>query len=250
MGFKIEAEVEEGLPQYAVEAQQKGYEKPSYPSVPVEKGMYCLELGMGKRCLDEEGGSLRLIMEEEFEGGHRIGHSIGRGRHEDSVPRHSPSYPVLGTPEFSRRPFTAPSFLKQDSVDFLYQSVRQGKALFAAGEAMLESSNVVRDLYHIIQRNAGSLLELEKQEVRQGRLGALYLGRQHGLLAYIHVEEETGVGEEGCGAIEATEGQERAIEGIPHGVIDDQGRCRGKRAGHECPDRLVPDSGDEHIISC
>jgi hypothetical protein len=38
--------------------QQQGDEQTTHPSIPVEKGMNCLELGMDQRCVHQRGQGL------------------------------------------------------------------------------------------------------------------------------------------------------------------------------------------------
>ena len=61
---------------------------------------------------------------------------------------------------------------------------------------MIHGSNVLGDLRDIGKRNSGSLLDLIKQEVRQGRLSALDLGRKDRLFPDVEIEKELAVREE------------------------------------------------------
>ena len=86
---------------------------------------------------------------------------------------------------------------QQDAVDFPEQPRRQGQPGLQQVQAMLERGNIVADFPHVLQRNAGHLIQLEQQQVGERRLRAFDHGGQHGLLADVHVEELRSVRQQG-----------------------------------------------------
>ena len=93
-------------------------------------------------------------------------------------------------------------------MDLPEQPVREREAAAQAVEPVGQRRDVVRHLDDVVERHAGRLLELEEQQVRQGRLGPLDLGREDRLLADVAVEEEVGVRQERREAVEPAERQE------------------------------------------
>jgi len=77
---------------------------------------------------------------------------------------------------------------------------------------VVQGCNVTRDLRDIVERNSGSLAELEQQQVRERRLRPLDLRRKQRLLADVAVEEERRVRQK-CGqTVEPPECQEGLLE--------------------------------------
>jgi len=67
---------------------------------------------------------------------------------------------------------------------------------------VLQSSDVVGNLRHLAEGNTWRFLELEKEQVREGGLGALDLRGEDRLLADVGIEEERGVGKQSRDAVE------------------------------------------------
>lgn len=78
---------------------------------------------------------------------------------------------------------------------------------------MLQRRHVVRDFENVVQRDARRLLEIEEEEVRQGRLRPLDLRGEDGFLPDVRVEEEGAIGQERRDAVEPTEGQRCRLQG-------------------------------------
>src|SRR5688572_1688484 len=106
------------------------------------------------------------------------------------VSRATAADPVLAAPILPRHLPLPPAPRQQDAVDLADQPARQGKASAQTLEAMVERPDIVRDLDHVLQGNAGRLLQLEEEEIRERGLRALDLGGEHRLPAHIRVEKE------------------------------------------------------------
>jgi hypothetical protein len=59
---------------------------------------------------------------------------------------------------------------------------------------MLHGSDVIGDLFNVIDGNAGDYLIFKQQQIRERRLGPFNLRRQKGFLMDIEIEKETRVG--------------------------------------------------------
>ena len=129
-------------------------------------------------------------MQETLERRHAIGHGGVWRRDESGVAGAGAADPVLRAAELAGVLAAAPSARKQDGVDLTNEAVRERKAFPQSGEPMFQSRDVVRDLDDVVERHARRLVELEEEQVRERRLRALDLRREHGLLADVGVEEE------------------------------------------------------------
>ena len=85
------------------------------------------------------------------------------------------------------------------------QPVGEREALAQPGHAVFEGSHVVGDLHDVVEGHAGRLVELEEQQVGQGRLGTLDLAGEHRLAPDVGVEEQVGVRQEGGDTVQPPE---------------------------------------------
>ena len=112
------------------------------------------------------------------------------------------------------------------------------------GQAVLQGCHVAGDLDHVVERNAGCFLQLEQQQIGEGRLGALDLGGEHGLAPHVGVEEQLGIGQQGGDTIQAAAGQQRLLVQGLQGSSQHHRRLRGQRRRHEGPHRFPGGAGD------
>ena len=124
---------------------------------------------------------------------------------------------------------------------------REREAAGQPGQAVFQRRHVAGHLHHIIEKNPGSLRQLEEQQIRQGGLGALDLAGEQGFAADVGVEEQVGIGKQACHAIEAPTGQEGAIvQGQPQPAQLERG-LGWQRIRYEGPDGLPGGAGDFEV---
>ena len=163
--FEIETEVEHRLPQHLLLAQEQRDEQAAKTTIAVQKRMDSLELHVSQCRLEQCRGGVRLVVEEEFQRAHALRHRIGRRRNKGRISRPGAAYPVLAAPKFARCLIVATAFCQQHPMDFPEQSQRQRQPFFQQAQTMVEGSDIVADLLHIIQRHAGLLIQFEQQQV-------------------------------------------------------------------------------------
>ena len=100
--------------------------------------------------------------------------------------------------------------------------------------------DVVRNLTDVVDRLAGLGLGLEPEKVREGRLRALDLGREHRLLAHVHVEEQLLARQKHRDAVKPAEGALGDDQSIDE-AEDVERRLRRQRRWHERMDDLAGD---------
>ena len=76
------------------------------------------------------------------------------------------------------------------------------------GHAVFEGGYVIGDLHNVVEGYARRLVELEEQQVGQGRLGALDLAGEHRLAPDVGVEEQVGVREQSGDAVQPPAGEQ------------------------------------------
>jgi hypothetical protein len=110
-------------------------------------------------------------------------------------------------------------------VDLAQQASRQ-RQLRQPRQPVLERTDVVRDLAHVVERHAWHALVLEQQQVAQRRLRALDLRRHHDLAADVAVDQERDVGDQPREPIEATD---RLVGARQEAfIVGGQGECRDR----------------------
>src|SRR5712692_2172065 len=110
-----------------------------------------LELDVCKSGLQQRGSACRLVMYEALQVRHaRLDFLPGRWD-EPSVPRPRPADPVLAAPEFPWRAVAVRTG-HQHPVHLAQEPRRERKILAQACEAMLQGSNVTRNLRNVLQR--------------------------------------------------------------------------------------------------
>ena len=72
--------------------------------------------------------------------------------------------------------------------------------------------NVVRNLLHVVQRNAGDAFHFKQQKVGEAGLGPFDLRRQHGFLADVGIQEKFGIGQTGGQTIQPAQGKHRPFD--------------------------------------
>ena len=125
------------------------------------------------------------------------------------------------------------------------QPVRQREPISNASEAVLKGRDVVRDLDHIVDGHTWGVLELEEQEIRERRLGAFDLGRQHGLAAHVGVQEEMGIRQQCRHAVEAPQRYRGLLERELARACQLERRLRWQGVGDERPDLLATGAGHD-----
>lgn len=218
--------------------QQQRDQQAAEAAVAVEEGVDRLELHVGERGPDQRGGRLGgprtgagPAVQKGLEGRHAGLDFVGRRRHEVGAARSRATDPVLRAPELARQLLAAPRAGHQLGVHLADQAVAERESLAQAHHGVAESSHIVRDLDDVVDRHAGHFVELEEQQVRERRLGALDLGREHGLAPHVGVEEEIGVRQQLGDAVEAAEREGGPFEERLAGAIEIQRRCGGSGRG-------------------
>ncbi len=157
----------------------------------------------------------------------------GGGRYEPGVAGAGAAEPVLAAAELSGLLVGATPAREQFFVHLAQQAVRDGEAFAQPGHAMLEGGDVVRDLHDVVERHAEGLVELEEQEVRKRRLGALDLAGEHRLAPDVGVEEQVGVGQQGGYAVQPPAGEQGPLQQTLTRAGEIQRRVWRQRRGHE-----------------
>jgi len=98
-------------------------------------------------------------------------------------------------------------------------------------EAVLQGRHVIRDLDHVGDRNARCRFDLEQEQVGEGRLCPLDLGRDHRFLSDVAVQKQFRVREQGRDAIEAAKGYERTVESVRRAAVMTKGGSGGSACG-------------------
>ena len=179
-------------------------------------------------------------MEHAFQSGHRLLDERRRRRNEVRVPGPCSADPVLRPSKLARLLLAPAPPREQLLVHLANEAVRERKASAQPRHAVLERGHVVRHLHHIVERHAGRLLELEQQEVGQGRLRALDLRRQHRLAPDVGVEKELRIRQQGRDAVEPAQRQRRFFEQALPCAAQLERRLRRQRVRNEGADFLSP----------
>ena len=134
--------------------------------------------------------------------------------------------------EFSRVTFAPTSPRHQFAMDFTDEA--EGEREVAAadlGKAVVHGLDVVHDFLDILGRAllAGFVVD----DVFEGALSAFDLGREDGLVADIHRDEEIGAGQDGADAIESAEGAVGIGQQTDDLLVLIERRFRGKRGRDE-----------------
>ena len=145
--------------------------------------MDTLELYVRKRGPDQQRHIPGLAVKKRFELAHALHDEIGRRGNESCVARAGASDPVLAAAKLTGVLFASPSARKQNRVNLSNQAQRKRKALAHAFQTVIKRGDVVGDVLHIFDGNAGDFLVFEKQEVGKRRLRALDLRGQQRFLS-------------------------------------------------------------------
>jgi hypothetical protein len=230
-------------------AEQEGDQQPPHATIAVEKRMDGLELHVCHCCFDQDRERRGLVVEKALQIGHAIPHGRRWRRYKEGVAGARATDPVLAPAKLARL-FLAPATAGEEAgVNLANEPYAQREALAQACETMLERRNVVRDLDHLVDRDARCLLHLEEEQVREGRLRAFDLGGEHGLLADVGVEKEIGVRQEQRDAVQPAKGEQGPLEERLDRAVKCQRRVRGQRHRDECPGRLAADARDDLVPS-
>jgi len=128
------------------------------------------ELGMRQGRFNERRGGLRIALNEAFKLCHAVCHTVGGRRNKHGISRAGASDPVLGPAELTGCLAFTSAAGKQDTMNFPNQSVGERKTLSQAFESMLQSGNIIRHLYDVIERRARRRFILVEQQVGERRL--------------------------------------------------------------------------------
>jgi hypothetical protein len=129
-------------------------------------------------------------------------------------------------------------------MDLSDESGREGEATAQAVEPVAQCGNVVGHLDNVVQGHTGRLLQLEEEQVRQGRLGPLDLGGEDRFLADVAVEEEVGIREECREGVEPAERQQGLLLEHRQRAVELERRLGRQRLGQEGPNGLAPHGRD------
>ena len=102
-------------------------------------------------------------------------------------------------------------------------------------EAVVHRIDVVHDLHRVRRRRGVQHLRLEFQNLREGRLGALDLRREHRLLPDVHQDEEVRVGKRLGRSVQPPERAVRLGQEPPHLVVHPHRRIGRQTGGNERP---------------
>jgi hypothetical protein len=147
--------------------KEEGDQQPAKAAIAVEKRVDGLELHMGQRRLEQYRSRLGLVVKETFELAHAFEHVFSGRRNKGRIARPGAADPVLAAPEFARRKAAASPLVEKHPVNLSYQPQRQRQPALQESLAVVKSRNVVADFPHVIKRDAGFLVQLVEQQVRQ-----------------------------------------------------------------------------------
>lgn len=246
MFLEEQARVEHRLAQHTVGDQLQHDQQAPEAAVAVEKRVNGLELHMRQRRLDERRRGLRLVVEEALERREAVLQRIGRRRHECRVAGPRTAYPHLRAPHLAGCLAASAGMREQDLVHFTQQAHAQRQPAFQPLQAALQRHHAAAHLARIGYRHAWLLFDLVQQQVRERRLRALDLRRQHRLLAHEAVEQQGRIGQVRGDGIEPAERQQGIVETPAQGRRPLQRRRRRQRRRHEGVERLAC-RGDSHI---
>ena len=239
MLLEVEAQVEERLAQRLPPSQQQNVisSRPRRP-LPSRKGWIVSNCTWARRGLDEHrqscsGSSCRNARARPCSLDHP-----GGGGTKRALPGRRAADPVLAAAELAGLFVAAASAGQELAVDLPQQPVREREAAAQPLQAVFERGDVVGDLEHVVEGDAGRFVDLEQQQVRERRLRAFDLRGEHGLLADVGVEEELGVGQQSRDAVEPSAGEERPLEQACRGP-EGRAAARGQRSRNEGPHRLA-----------
>jgi hypothetical protein len=114
---------------------------------------------------------------------------------------------------------------------------------------MLESRDVAGHLGDVVERRPWSLFDLEEQQIRERRLGALDLGGEDRFLADVGVEKEGRVGEHVGHTVESTGSDQCQVEGALKRDADFERRRGREWTGNEGSHLLAACSGDDRPLT-
>ena len=239
--FQIKRQVEKGLGKQAALMQQQCDEQAPEPAIPVEKRMDGLELDVGQGRAQENGDAKGVIMEKPLQRRHARLHLLRRRGDESRIAGPCAADPVLAAAKLTWLFVTAPAPGHERRVHFPQEAVREWKSLAQSSHTVLERSDVVGNLHHVVQRDAGRFLKFEEQEVRERRLRAFDLGGKHRLPAHIGIEEQVRIRQQRADAVEPAHRQ--------RGPFQQELPCprnlqRRQRERDKRPHRLPARSGD------
>ncbi len=158
--------------------QKQTDEQPPDATIAIEKRVDRLELSVRQPRLEDGRRRPELVVKEPLEVVESHRHLVGWRRHEASIRQASPTDPVLRTPKLARRSGAAAAVLEQDAMHLAQEAKTQRKAARANPvEAVLEGSDVARDLPHVCDRSSRRDGILVLQELDQAGLRALNLAR-------------------------------------------------------------------------
>ena len=153
------AEIKERCGQDAALRQQQVDEQPAGAAVSVDEGMDRLELGMGKRGMDQRRQG--VVVEEALPGVEALGQRLGRRRNIGRLRRRAAGRtdPVPDAPEFSRHGAVAAHAAHEAFMDSPDEAQGKRKSLHAR-EPVFHGGDAVGDLVQVVgvRRGRGAVL--------------------------------------------------------------------------------------------
>jgi hypothetical protein len=171
-----------------------------------------LELDMRQCRLEQRRGGLRLIVQEAFERPHARRDLLRRRRDESGIAGTRAADPVLTGTEFAGIACAATAIRQEFLMHLAQKAQGEREAVAKSSQAVVHGSDVVADLAHVVEGDAGLFLHLEKQEVGEGRLRAFDHRREHRLLANVRVEKERDVGQEQRNAVQTAQSHQGIVK--------------------------------------
>ena len=204
--LEVVGEVEEGELEDIAVAEEEGDEEAADAAIAIEEGVDGFELGVRVGAVDE-GGEIAGGVEEFFQIAEGLSHFVDGWRDVGGILEGAASGadPVLGAAEFSGVSLAAACAGHELGVDFTDEAEGEREGAAAdLGKAVGHGLDIVDDFFDVFGRVllAGFVVD----NVFEGALGALDLGREDGLVTDIHRDEEIGAGKDRADAIESAEG--------------------------------------------
>src|ERR1700682_847920 len=106
-----------------------------------------------------------LLVEKVFELPHALHHQMGRRRDERGIPRPRAANPVLTSAEFARLFVAASPVREEDSVNLANETQRKRESIAHALQSVIESGDIVRHLFDILDGDSRRLFVLKQEEV-------------------------------------------------------------------------------------
>jgi hypothetical protein len=180
---------------------------------------------------------------------------VRRWWHVRGVAGATPADPVQAATHLAGKLLGATHAAHQSGVGLVQESHRQGQAP-RIRELRTRVGERVEVVAHLLDVGAGrsprlgTVLGLEREQVDEGRLRALDLRRDHGLLAHERVEEPVERRHHLPGQLEANQGLLSGTEAGGDGGVDDERRRRRRRQGvREGGRDLLPAHGGPLVSS-